>query len=256
VPDPAAGSIRQLEADATNAYSSSKVLKVLRQWTWRKPDWLIVQDRVVLARPNLPVKSLLHFIERPNVGVTPTTVLGNWSTGGVFTTSVDRTMIIDHGSSSARIYVCAVRGGGSPTSELRIIGGSNSSAQNWKQNQISSDFGYVANASQLSYEFYVEQTGRNYMPSDPNRVNQSDVAARHTPTHLAGDWRAEITVSGARDTVDIAYAVHVTDRGAPVATVSSQWMGGTLAVTAQVGSEAVPFVLCVPGRECSALDRP
>ena len=63
-------------------------------------------------------------------------------------------------------------------------------------------------------------------------------------THGAGDWRVEITVNGARDAVDIAYLVHVTERDAPVADLSLEWLGDTLFARVTDGSETLMFEVC------------
>lgn len=240
-----------IEADATVAYTPGKASSVKRRWTWFRPNWILVQDRIVLTKDNLDVKSLLHMAHKPDLGITPTAVKGSWSKGGVFTTSIDHRIGIERGASAARVYVLMAEDQGNGTSQLRIIGGPSRTGANWRQDQVSTDYGYVSSNQDISYEFYVEQTGRNYMPSDPAFTTDWYVEHRHDPPMIAPDWRVEVTVNGADDTVDIAYLVHVTAKNAPFADVASEAHEGILSIRAVENGDTLRFSACPPGVPCS-----
>ncbi len=240
-----------IDADATIGYTPGKASSVKRRWTWFRPNWILVQDRVVLTKDNLDVKSLLHMVHKPKLGITPTAIKGSWAQGGVFSTTIDQMVEVERGGSAARIYVISAEDGGNGSSQIRLIGGPSRNGLTWRQDQFPNDFGYVANNADVSYECYIEQTARNYMPSDAAATNDYYVAHRHDPPMVAADWRIEVTVNGADDTVDIAYLVHVTAKNAPYAEVTSNAQAGLLSIQAVENGDTLRFSACPPGTPCS-----
>ena len=230
------------EGDASPVYSSSKARSVRRRWVYLRPDWVLVQDRVELARPGLPVRAVYHCIDRPTLDGELSVLEGQLSTGGVFESPDARRVIIDRGDSSARIYWLESEGG--PT-KMRLIGGGNSAGEHWRQNfQPEDEVTYDPNDQ--SFEFWVE--GRNYPPG--YFVNQGNIDNRHSDdADSPGDWRVEFEVLG-QSVVEMTALIHITSIGAPIADVSASPLEDGISIRVQDGTDGFQLSLCHIGVEC------
>lgn len=218
--------------DATKAYSSSKVTKVLRRFLYLRPNWVLVQDQITLARPHLPVRAIFHTIGRPVTDTPLQVVEGNLNTGGIFRSSTARRIQVERGTSSARIYVLQAEGG---TAEVQVLGGSGSNGMPWRQGIEPHDT-ITYDPSHESYEFQID--GTNFVPGGPY-MSQSDIDNRNAgPASTAGDWRTEVVVNNATTEVRIACLIHITPAGAPLATVTPTVNGDVLSVAVQEGGTA------------------
>ncbi len=235
-----------VEGDASEVYSSSKAQQVLRRWVYLRPDWVIVQDRIVLNKPNLPVRAVYHMIDRPELDADDLSVLeGQLSTGGVFESQDARRVVVDRGDSSARIYWVEYEGG---PSKMRLIGGANSQGEHWRQDfQPEDDDTYAP--GDPSFEFWVD--GRNYPPG--YFVNQGNIDNRHSDNaDSPGDWRVEFEVVG-QTVVDMTALIHITSQGAPLADVGSTPLEDGISIDVRNGAEEFQISLCRPGVVCDGV---
>ena len=221
-----------VESDATPAYSSGKVDRVLRRFAYLRSVWVFIQDRVQLHKRGLDVRSVFHCVNRPEVNAPLTVVEGNLLTGGVFRAPEASRVVVVKGVSTARIYVLDAEGG---TGEVRLVGGTNSAGQSWKQNIEPSDtYSYVADPADQSFEFYVD--GKNYAPGARDETYLRD-HRNDSYVDAAGDWRIEHLVRGAPLEVDTAYLIQVAPLGSPDPVVVPRLDNGILSVSVVNGEE-------------------
>lgn len=233
-----------VEGDATPSYSSAKAQLVMRRWIFLRPDWVVVQDRVRLARPGLPVRVVYHSVDRPQFDQPLQVVEGVLDKGGVFRSPNARRVTVNRNASSARVYL--VEAGGGPI-DVRMIGGANASNQNWRQNFQPED--QATYSSSQSFEFWID--GRNWTPG--YYVEQSDIDNRNNfEADIPGDWRFEFEVTGNNE-VNITTLIHVTAAGAPYAEVTSQPLTDGVSISVRDGGDEFHLALCRPGEECDGL---
>jgi hypothetical protein len=237
-----------LIGDATAAYNPAKVRRVLRRFVYLRPDWVLVQDQIQLARPNLPVRSLFHCVNRPSADVPLERIQGNLATGGVFRAPNARVVTVNNGSSSARIYVVQAEGG---TAEVRIVGGQADNGLPWRQD-IQSHDALTYDPSRQGYEFWVDGTSTTYPPGGPY-LHQSDIDGRNTGPNTAGDWRTEVLVQNAASEVRISCLIQVVPIGTPLAQVTPSVQGDVLSIAVDDGGRSFHLAVCPPGMSCGQM---
>lgn len=236
-----------IDCDATVSYWPEKVSKVVRKFTYRRPDWVFIQDCVVLRKPDLPVRVVFHSVDRPSVNGDLVALEGVLSQGGVFQSTDTDIVTINDGNSSARLYVLSVEGG---ADEIRLVGGPNRHGLHWKQNIEPNDsYSYVSNIADQSFEFYVD--GKNYAPGGRDEEYLRD--HRNDPgPDVAGDWRVEHLIEHPLgDVVRTAYAIHITELGAPIADVEAISDGDVILVSVENGPQTFKLGLCPADETCT-----
>lgn len=242
--DPA---VVRIDSDATASYGNGKVASVLRRFHYLRPDWILIQDRIVLAKPGLETHIVFHCVERPTANGPLQVIEGDLANGGVFRANGTDMVKIDQGSSSARIHFLPGSGG---TSEIRLIGGASRTGQVWKQNVESSDtYSYVADPADQSYEFYLG--GKNWVPGGRDETYLRE--HRNDPgPDVAGDWRIEDVITGAQGVIDRSYLVQITEKDAPLPIVQARPGANQLEIEGVVeGVPVLTLVVCPPGTECA-----
>ncbi len=236
-----------LIGDATPAYNSSKVRKVLRRFVYLRPNWVLVQDQIQLAAPNAPVRALYHSVSRP-VPDTPLSVIeGNLGTGGIFRAPNAKEVTIDNGASSARIFVVQAEGG---SAEVRIVGGQASNGTAWRQ-KIEPQDALTYDATRQGYECWID--GTNYPTGGPY-LHESDIDSRNIPPNTAGDWRTEVLVQNAASEVRITTLIQIAPLGAPMPAVISSVSGDQLSIGVQDGGNEFHIAVCPPGNPCGQMN--
>jgi hypothetical protein len=216
----------------------------MRRWIYLRPNWVVVQDRVRLAKSNLPVRVVYHTVDRPQFDQELEVVEGVLDKGGVFRSPSTRQVTVNRNSSSARVYL--VEAGGGPV-DVRLIGGANAFNEHWRQNFQPED--EATYSTSQSFEFWVD--GRNWPPG--YFVEQGDIDNRNAyAADIPGDWRFEFQVTGS-DEVNITTLIHVTTAGAPMAQVTSEPLSDGVSISVRNGAEEFHLALCRPGEECDGL---
>ncbi len=235
-----------LIGDATAAYSSAKVSKVLRRFVYLKPNYFLVQDQIILAKPNLAVRAVFHSVNEPSADVPLQVIQGNTNIGGIFSAPGAKVITINNGASSARIYLLQADGG---SAQVQLVGGQAPDGLVWRQNFEPHDT-LTYNATQQGYEMWVD--GTNYPPGGSN-LHPSDLTQRNQGANAAGDWRTEVLVQNAASEVRMAVLIQVVPVGAPLATVTSSVQGDLLSVSVQDGSKNFHIAVCPPGNACGQM---
>jgi hypothetical protein len=228
---------------ATAAYSPSKVSGVCREFRMPRENWIFLQDRIALARPNLPVRLLFHSIERPTVDGTLTQVEGS-AYGGIWRSTDSKVITIERGNSVARIYPVYVRGG---AVEIRIVGGASPSNRIWAQNvKPTATLTWVSSPTAQGYECWVD--GANRSPTQGG-LTQAQIDSRNVEPHACGDWRVEILVSNPGSLVYAVTAIEIGPRGLPAHVPTWSETAGTVMVS--VTGTGDDFSVHLPPTACS-----
>jgi hypothetical protein len=258
-----------IEADMSRSYQT-RASSVTRRWVYYRPDWILVQDRVVMNTPvsDDTLKVLYHCVDRPVVNGDLSVILGDLNYGGVFRGRNTTQATVNRGDSSARIFFLGVNGGAN--TEVRLVGGTNNrSTANWGWQQAH-DSNYNENEPTQyydtyspganSFEFFVN--GKNFTPSQAGTCRlQDDVyAERNSPdvggdANPTGDWRLEYVTTPVSQTVVLSTLIHVTTNGAPAEQpLETVNQGDTMIVRfTDDNGQRISLALCPPGTECESL---
>lgn len=195
--------VTYIEADATFAYGD-RVKKYVRRFMWIRPiNCILIQDYFEPLSGDIDVRILNHTAKKPEaLNPTNVSVIKGSTNGGVIKYSGVNTVKITNETAVA--YFNFINNN---DFSVKLIGGPNSNGLYWKQNHdptgncsICGTTYYDSYDSNISYEFYIEEDGKNYVPSrcdnpplknDFENRNGSSVDRDHY-ADPACDWRFQI----------------------------------------------------------------
>lgn len=232
---PGPGVLFGVRGYAGKAYSAAKCRGVSREFLIPRANWIIIQDRVTVARPGLDVRIVFHSIERPTVDGHLEQIEGG-AYGGIYRSTDTKVITIQRGNSVALIYPVYI--GKGVRSEVRLVGGASPSNLVWRQNVKSSTaLTYVADAAGQSYECWVDGSNR----SPTHNVTQEQIDTRNIEPHACGDWRVEILVPAAETEVYAVTAIEIGPRGTPAKTLDWSESGGRVTIEG-ISDDYVPHL--------------
>ncbi|MEZ4655467.1 MAG: hypothetical protein R3E12_18225 [Candidatus Eisenbacteria bacterium] len=233
-----------VEGDATPAYASAKTNLVLRRWIYLRPDWIVVQDRVRLNKPNLPVRVVYHSVDQPQFDQSLQVVEGVLNQGGVFRSPATKRVTINRGVLRACLPGPGDRRAGRRSDDRR---------SQCLRRQLAAELS-TGGRSDLQLEPVVRVLDRwtqlhSGLLRGPGGHRQPERRSGEHPWRLA--LRVPVTGTGE---VNITTLIHVTAAGLPTPMSRRGFpLPQGISIGVRNGGDEFHLALCTPGVECDGM---